>query len=104
MKKVFADLVIKCRKNKAFTLIEMVLVLFIVAALLLLIIPNMSEQASSAKSKTDKALVETIETQKQLYLLENNDEQNVTAELLENEGYITEDQLNKYNAIEKKVD
>ncbi|MGY0837059.1 competence type IV pilus major pilin ComGC [Aerococcus urinaeequi] len=101
MKKLLTNLIIKCRKNKAFTLIEMVLVLFIVAALLLLIIPNMTEQANNAKAKTDKALVETVEAQKNLYLLENDGLQSVTAEKLANDGYITQDQLNQYNAIKK---
>lgn len=101
MKKLLTTLIIKCRKNKAFTLIEMVLVLFIVAALLLLIIPNMTEQANNAKAKTDKALVETVEAQKNLYLLENDGLQSVTAEKLANDGYITQDQLNQYNAIKK---
>ena len=44
MKKVLVKFIQKCRRKKGFTLIEMVLVLFIVAALLLLIIPNMSKQ------------------------------------------------------------
>lgn len=101
MKKLLTTLIIKCRKNKAFTLIEMVLVLFIVAALLLLIIPNMTEQANNAKAKTDKALVETVEAQKNLYLLENDGLQSVTAEKLANDGYITQDQLNQYNVIKK---
>ena len=101
MKKLLTNLIIKCRKNKAFTLIEMVLVLFIVAALLLLIIPNMTEQANNAKAKTDKALVETVEAQKNLYLLENDGLQSVTAEKLANDGYITQDQLNQYHVIKK---
>ena len=98
MKKVLVNFIQKGRRKEGFTLIEMVLVLFIVAALLLLIIPNMSEQTKNVESKTNAALVETVETQMELYLLEH-DEESVTAEVLANEGYITTDQLKKYNAI-----
>ncbi len=98
MKKVLVRLIQKGRRKEGFTLIEMVLVLFIVAALLLLIIPNMSKQTKNVETKTNAALVETVETQKELYLLEH-DEASVTAEVLAEQGYITDEQLEKYNAI-----
>lgn len=98
MKKVLVKFIQKSRRKEGFTLIEMVLVLFIVAALLLIIIPNMSKQTKNVESKTNAALVETVETQMELYLLDH-DEASVTAEVLANEGYITPDQLEKYNAI-----
>lgn len=98
MKKVLVKFIQKGRRIEGFTLIEMVLVLFIVAALLLLIIPNVSKQTKNVETKTNAALVETVETQMELYLLEH-DETSVTAEVLANEGYITTDQLEKYNAI-----
>lgn len=98
MKKVLVNFIQKGRRKEGFTLIEMVLVLFIVAALLLLIIPNMSEQTKNVESKTNAALVETVETQMELYLLDH-DEESVTAEVLAEQGYITDEQLEKYNAI-----
>ncbi|MER2292394.1 MAG: competence type IV pilus major pilin ComGC [Aerococcus urinaeequi] len=99
MKKVLVKFIQKCRRKKGFTLIEMVLVLFIVAALLLLIIPNMSKQTKNVETKTNAALVETVETQMELYLLEHDEEASVTAEVLAEQGYITDEQLEKYNAI-----
>ena len=69
MKKVLVKFIQKGRRKEGFTLIEMVLVLFIVAALLLLIIPNMSKQTKNVETKTNAALVETVETQMELYLL-----------------------------------
>lgn len=98
MKEKLVKLIKKARKGDGFTLIEMVLVLFIVAALLLLIIPNINTQADNAQEKTDDALIKTVETQKQLYLLENESSGSVTAEDLQSKGYISEDQLKKYNA------
>lgn len=98
MKKVLVNFIRKGRRKEGFTLIEMVLVLFIVAALLLIIIPNMSKQTKNVESKTNAALVETVETQMELYLLDH-DEASVTAEVLAEQGYITKDQLEKYNAI-----
>lgn len=98
MKKVLVKFIQKGRRKEGFTLIEMVLVLFIVAALLLLIIPNMSKQTQNVETKTNAALVETVETQMELYLLEH-DEASVTAEVLAEQGYITDEQLEKYIAI-----
>lgn len=54
------------RQKKAFTLIEMVIVLAIIALLILLIAPNLMQQKNRAEQKTDTALVTTIQTQVEL--------------------------------------
>ncbi|MEY8371789.1 competence type IV pilus major pilin ComGC [Aerococcaceae bacterium 50-4] len=101
MKKLLIKLIKKSRQKQGFTLIEMVIVLFIVAALLLLIIPNMSKQATKAEETTNSALVETVEAQGQIYMLEENKDA-FTPEELANKGYISTDQLEQYNTIPVK--
>lgn len=61
--------------RKGFTLIEMVIVLFIISLLLLLMIPNLVKQKDGAQKKSDEALRTTIVTQAQMYS-ENNDDNN----------------------------
>ena len=83
-----------CNK-KAFTLVEMVIVLFIIALLLLIIIPNMSKQKEVAEEKADAAIIKTVETQKALYELEY-DQAPTDQELIEKQ-YLTSEQLERYH-------
>lgn len=57
----------KIRHNSGFTLIEMILVLFVVGLLMLLIIPNMAAQKDKIQTDGDAALEKTVETQIELY-------------------------------------
>ena len=43
----------KLKNKKAFTLIEMLIVLFIIAILLILIVPNITKNIDTAKDKTN---------------------------------------------------
>lgn len=43
----------KLKSKKAFTLIEMLIVLFIIAILLILIVPNITKNIDTAKDKTN---------------------------------------------------
>lgn len=54
---------LKRKTRKAFTLIEMVIVLFIISILLVLIIPNLGTQKTNAVNKTDEAFISTLQTQ-----------------------------------------
>ena len=45
----------KLKEKKAFTLIEMLIVLFIIAILLILIIPNITKNIDTAKDKSSEA-------------------------------------------------
>lgn len=97
MKKMLKNL--RSKGNKlGFTLLEMVLVLFIVAALLLLIIPNMTQQTENVEAKTDSALIQTVETQMEVYAMQEN-KSKPSVEELASQNYITEDQAEKYNQI-----
>lgn len=65
MKKILSD-------DSGFTLLEMVLVVLIIAALLLLFIPNISNTQQSAQNKRDEALVQVVGTQAELYRLDHD--------------------------------
>ena len=86
----------KIKDESAFTLIEMAIVVLIIAALLLIIIPNIGGVTGTANDTTNDAIVQTVETQRIIYKLEENVE-NASAEELEAEGYITAQQLKVYN-------
>ena len=79
------------KKRKGFTLIEMVIVLFIISLLLLVVIPNINSQKKSAVNKTDEAFKTTLQTQVDLY--DGTDK--VNWDKLESESYITKKQREK---------
>lgn len=60
------------QKKRGFTLIEMVIVMFIISLLLLLIIPNLSQQKDRAEAKSDHAFIETLQTQLDLHKFEDS--------------------------------
>ena len=84
------------RKEAGFTLIEMAIVLFVISVLLLLIVPNVGRHRGSASETGDEALVKVIDTQKELYSMENNGK-NASIQDLVNGDYITSDQAEQYN-------
>lgn len=75
------------RKNEAFTLIEMLIVIFIIAILLVLIIPNISNNLDTAKNKSSEAYVKTVQSQVTAYEL-NEGDSNVTFAKLVEKGYL----------------
>ncbi|WP_029186881.1 competence type IV pilus major pilin ComGC [Streptococcus suis] len=82
-------------KVKAFTLVEMLVVLGIISLLLLLFVPNLSQQKDAIQKKGDAAVVKVVESQMELYELKHNKEATVAE--LEQKGYITEKQAQSYN-------
>ncbi|ANJ69664.1 competence type IV pilus major pilin ComGC [Latilactobacillus curvatus] len=80
------------KKRNAFTLIEMVVVLAVIAMLVLLIAPNLMHQKETAVQKTDTALVATIQTQVELA---EDDGKTVSslADLASGEKYLTNNQV-----------
>ncbi|GAB5052739.1 competence type IV pilus major pilin ComGC [Pediococcus ethanolidurans] len=88
----------KLRKKKsAFTLIEMTVVLFIISLLILIVLPNIAQQRSNAKSIHGNAMVEVVQTQIDLY---ENEHQKLPASLdeLKEGGYLTEKQVSQAEA------
>ena len=92
------------KKKKAFTLIELLICLFIIGLMMLLIIPNIAKQREEAQKKSDAAIVKVIENQQELYLLENKEATaKPDASTLKNKGYITQEQLDSYNKATNKA-
>ena len=87
-------------KNKsAFTLIEMAVVLFIISLLILLIVPNLSNQRTHADKVNTEALQTELNSQAQLYADDRNVAiETVNVKTLENGGYLTEKQAEKMQA------
>jgi len=80
------------RNEKGFTLIEMLIVLFIISILLLVTIPNITKSNEAVEGKGCEALVELVETQMELYRINHpNNEYPTSIDDLTDE-YLNEDQ------------
>lgn len=55
------------KKRNGFTLLEMSIVLFIISLLVLIIIPNLAKQRQNATRVHQRAMVNVIQTQADLY-------------------------------------
>ncbi|CYV25174.1 competence type IV pilus major pilin ComGC [Streptococcus suis] len=86
-------------KKKAFTLVEMLVVLGIISLLLLLFVPNLSQQKDAVQKKGDAAVVKVVESQMELYELAHDKEATVAD--LQADGYITEKQAEQYAKAKK---
>ncbi|MDL4841558.1 competence type IV pilus major pilin ComGC [Aquibacillus rhizosphaerae] len=76
--------------EKAFTLIEMLIVLTIISTLLILLIPNLADKNEQVQNKGCDALVQMAENQLQSYKIDNGSApQSVT--ILISEGYLKKD-------------
>lgn len=76
---------------KAFTLIEMLLVLLIISLLLILIIPNIAKQSKHIQNTGCNAQLKMVDSQIEAYKLKNN-QAPATIDDLVKEGYIKENQ------------
>lgn len=79
------------KKLNAFTLVEMLCVLFIISLLMLIILPNIGHQRAGAKRVNDEALVSVVQTQVDLYENETHNKSINFADLV-SEKYLTEKQ------------
>lgn len=86
---------------KAFTLVEMLIVLMIISVLLLLFVPNLTKQKESVTKTGNEAVVKVVESQKELYKLANPTSGEPSAETLVDAKYISQSQLEAYNASQK---
>ncbi|WP_319471458.1 competence type IV pilus major pilin ComGC [uncultured Trichococcus sp.] len=83
----------KTLKNKeAFTLMEMVLVLFIISVLMLMIIPNVANTKKSVETKGADALAVVVQTQANMYELDTGSEAE-SFSVLNTEGYLSKKQM-----------
>ena len=85
---------LKTYKVKAFTLIEMLVVLLIISVLLLLFVPNLTKQKDSVKETGNAAVVK-------VYELNHTNDQATLAKLIA-DGNITNKQAESYRAYYAK--
>ena len=84
--------------HKAFTLIEMVIVLFIISLLLLIMIPNLMTEKNKADERSNEAFVSMIKTQREMYA-GNNAGTVPTLKQLKDHGYISDKQYEKAESL-----
>lgn len=86
----------KLRETRAFTLLEMAIVLFIISALLLIIIPNIGSHRSTASETGNEALQTVIDTQADLYEIEMGSRP-TSLEAMVSADYLTDAQAQQAN-------
>ena len=91
------------KKNDGFTLLEMLIVLLVIAVLIILFVPNLSKQQASINKQGDDALSKVIQTQTEMYYLDNNERPKDLDELVKG-GYISKEQKDKAEKIGIKVE
>lgn len=74
-------------KHHSYTCIEMLIVLFIIAILLILIIPNITKNIDTAKDKSSEAYEKTVQSQVTAYEI-NEKDKDVTFEKLVEKHYL----------------
>ena len=79
---------------RAFTLIEMLVVLLIISVLLLLFVPNLTKQKDVVKEKGNQAIVKVVESQAEIYRLDHSDGPSLDKML--KEGNIEASQVKAY--------
>ncbi|UJF14662.1 prepilin-type N-terminal cleavage/methylation domain-containing protein [Jeotgalibaca sp. MA1X17-3] len=84
------------KDDRGFTLVEMVIVLFIISILSLIFIPNIANTKKDVEDDGRKALTTVIQTQADLYEYKNSERP--TLDVLAEKKYITDGQ--KQKAIE----
>ena len=88
---------LKTLKVKAFTLVEMLVVLLIISVLMLLFVPNLTKQKDAVSDTGNAAVVMVVESQAELYELKNVNEKATLGKLVA-DGRITDKQVASYKA------
>ena len=91
----------KLNNEDGFTLIEMSIVIMVVAALLLIIVPNVSKVTENTNETTSGAAIQIVEAQIELYKMQNPAntlKEEALLEQLKEDGYITEGQVKAYQS------
>lgn len=80
----------KClRRERGFTLIEMLIVLFVISILMIITIPNITKNQSAIKSKGCEAFVQMVQGQVQAYEIDHN-KWPTNVDELKNGNYLTQ--------------
>ncbi|MBU5594777.1 prepilin-type N-terminal cleavage/methylation domain-containing protein [Amphibacillus sp. MSJ-3] len=80
------------KDERAFTLIEMLLVLAVISLLLILIVPNLADKNEEVHNKGEEALIQMAESQVQAYYIDNGKYPTSVRQLV-NENYLSTDEL-----------
>jgi|SRR5699024_3775777 len=80
------------KKEKGFTLIEMLIVLTIITVLILLIIPNVTDKSTDVHETGCEALVQTVQAQVSAYQLDNG-KKPTSLDVLRRADYISAEQM-----------
>ncbi|GAO99565.1 competence type IV pilus major pilin ComGC [Fructobacillus ficulneus] len=91
------------QKQSAFTLIEATVVLFIIGLLMLLILPNLTQQKDKAQQTHARAMVATVQTQVDLFLNDHPHQDKVSLDDLAKENYLTKEQIDKVKALKISI-
>jgi len=96
----------KHKKLKAFTLLEMLVVLLIIAALILLFVPKLANQRDYAVNTSNQALAKVVKEQYEVYRLEHQEASPAGEKLDQGQlnnllaaGYLTQAQVSKYEEL-----
>ncbi|CCI87257.1 competence type IV pilus major pilin ComGC [Lactobacillus gigeriorum] len=105
LKQYLVGLLRKNRQQKGFTLIEMVVVIAIIVILLIIIAPNLIHQKDNADHKSRDAFKTTLETQVELYKMDDNiKDKELKIDSLAKAGYLTQDQVAKAAKYKLTID
>lgn len=95
------------KQQKAFTLLEMAIVMLIVGLLMLIVLPNLSNAREDASNRQAGAMVSVVQTQVDLYVdhetAQGNATPTVTFKLLEDDGYLTKSQVKRATEVGIKI-
>lgn len=94
----------KLKNEDGFTLIELSIVLVVIALLMLLIVPNVTNVMSNVNGTTDEAVIQTVEAQIELYKANNRVGGYINLDDLVENKYITQEQLNAYEKAKSDKD
>lgn len=89
-------------KQRAFTLVEMIVVLFIISLLILLILPNLTGQRKHADTVSRDALVNVVQTQADLYA-DDHGQPATNLDQLVSEHYLTPAQEKRAQSVHLKL-
>lgn len=84
------------KKARAFTLVEVMVVLLIIGVLVIILVPNVGTAKDTADKRSGKAVVQLVNNQKMLYEVETGNSVVDLDELVDGK-YITTEQLKAYN-------
>lgn len=84
------NIVRRNKKNKGFTLVELMVVVAVIAILAAIAMPQFMSAADKAKSAKEQADIQTITNAAQLYMIDKSVNEAPTVDTLYKEGYLAE--------------